>query len=93
VRAIVSILIYLCVVSAPVGLLMALITTIYGKFTGRPPSTFVDDIRTNDVIHLVGMLVPVIGIALGFVGSILALIFITPTLSEYIHFVASLFSL
>ena len=92
-RTVASILIYICVVSAPIGVLVAFATILYGKFTGRPPSTLVDDTRTNDVIHLVGMLITVFGIALGFVGSVLALIFVTPTLSEYAQFVASLFSL
>jgi len=93
VRTLVSILIYICIVSAPVGVLMVFITILYGKFTRRPPSTIKDDKNTNDVIHLVGMLVTVFGIALGFVGSVLALIFVTPTLSEYIQFVADMFSM
>jgi hypothetical protein len=35
----------------------------------------------------------VIGIALGFVGSTLALVFVTPKLSDLVRFIGSLFGL
>jgi len=93
VRTLVSILIYICVVSAPVGVLIVFATILYGKFTRRPPSTLKDGRNSNDVIHLIGMLLTVFGIALGFLGSVLAFIFVTPSLSEYIQFVTDMFSM
>lgn len=63
------------------------------QLAGRPPSTFVDDTRANGIVCLIGTLIAVIGIALGFVGSVLVLIFVAPTLSEFVQFVASSFSL
>lgn len=92
-RTLVSIMIYISVATAPVGILVAFVSLLYGKFTGRPPTAMVDDTRANDLVFLIGMLLAVIGIALGFVGSTLALVFVTPTLSGLIKFAGSLFGL
>jgi len=88
---VVAVLIYICVVCAPTGMLIAFISILYGRHVGRPPSTFVDDMRINDIVCLVGMLIAVIGIAAGFVGMVLALVFVTPTLRELLQFIAGLF--
>ena len=90
-RTAVAVLIYVCVACAPTGMLVTLISVLYGRHVGRPPSTFVDDMRTNDIVCLVGMLIAVIGIAVGFVGMVLALVFVTPTLRELLQFIAGLF--
>ena len=55
-----------------IGLLVVIISAVYGKLTGHPPSTFVDDTRPLDLVWLIGMLVTVIGAALGLVGLALA---------------------
>jgi hypothetical protein len=72
-------------------MLVAFISILYGRHVGRPPSTFVDDTRVNDIVCLVGMLIAVIGIAMGFVGFVLALVFVAPTLRELIQFISGLF--
>jgi hypothetical protein len=92
-KTLISIMIYISVATAPVGILIAFVSLLYGKFTGRPPTPMVDDTRANDLVFLIGMLLAVIGIALGFVGLTLALVFVTPTLSGLIKFVGSLFGL
>lgn len=92
-KTLVSIMIYISVATAPVGILVAFVSVIYGKFTGRPPTPMVDDTRANDLVFLIGMLLAVIGIALGFVGFTLALVFVTPKLSDLVRFIGSLFGL
>ena len=92
-KTLISIMIYISVATAPAGILVAFVSLLYGKFTGRPPTAMVDDTRANDLVFLIGMLLAVIGIALGFVGSTLALVFVTPTLSGLIKFIGSLFGL
>ena len=90
-RTLIAVLIYGCVACAPIGMLVAFISILYGRLTGRLPSTFVDDVRINDIVCLIGMLLTVIGVALGFVGLVLAFVFVTPTLSQLLKFIASLF--
>ncbi len=92
-KTLVSIMIYISVATGPVGILVAFVSVIYGKFTGRPPAAMVDDTRANDLVFLMGMLLAVIGIALGFVGSTLAIVFVTPKLSGLVRFIGSLFGL
>lgn len=89
-KTFVSILLYGCFVSAPTGMLVILISFLYGKLTGRPPSSFVDDVQPIDIVFLLGMLIAVIGVALGFFGLVLALVFVAPTLSELIKFISGL---
>jgi hypothetical protein len=72
-------------------MLVAFISVLYGRYVGRPPSTFVDDSRPNDLVFLIGMLIAVIGIAMGFVGLVSGLVFVAPNLGELLQFIASLF--
>lgn len=90
-KTLVCIMIYGCIVSAPAGGLLVLISILYGKLTGRPLPPCIDDERPIDIAFHVGLLIMAIGAALGFFGLVMALVFVAPTLSEYIQFISSLF--
>jgi len=72
-------------------MLVVLISMLYGKLTHRPPSSFIDDERPIDIVFHVGLLIGFIGVALGFFGLVLALVFVAPSLREYIQFISGLF--